>query len=767
MAIASQLRRFTALRGVVNDALYRGSFFLLLNTVATSAIGFVFWTLAAHSYSAAAIGVFSSVTAGTGLLAAIAAVGLPITMTRHIAGADNPGHLVLVAITIITTAGTVLCLLTVLALGPHLPAALHLQQRGRMTILVILLVVFSALGTTLDAGLVAIRSSRFILIKNLVGSTAKLAAMLALAAYRSSGLFLAYAIGLVLATMLSGVALGWQVRKQDTGSQPFRITRRYLSVIGRNYAATVIGILPLTVVPIEVLAVRGVAETARFSIALLIAGFLNFIPSVMGQVLFAEIARGGTLLGKQLRKARHAVFGLLLPSLALLLVTAPFVLRLFGKAYAADTTGCLRVLALSALPAGGTYLIDSILIARDRTAAYTFMQISNAALILGGVGLLLPYGLTAAAAGMAAGQVLTLVLGLLVVAMGRSGRHRPRDGAVLAASAAEHREPQPAVRVPEPRPPESLPMSPMTPNALTAEQISWDQTIGIPQQRMAELGPAYSSPYWEAGRYRPGDVAQCSLWFPPIEIPVGFGQTRSASKLPVLVMMTGYSRWLSARLIPSRHTEDVLAGWWALIAELGAVPRTLIWHSEEAIGWEAGGQSHVTASCRAFGHTLNATVVVGAVDDPATTHLTGQAEAHLERSFLPGRSFGSPADFNHQLRGWLQHTRRQPLRRAAASPEALLDDDRRAMLSLPPIPPATGWQLPARVADHPFVHFDTNAYSVPPALVGRTVELRADLGHVRVLYQGRTAAQHDRVWARNRVIGDPDEQQQMQLRPVR
>ena len=58
------------------------------------------------------------------------------------------------------------------------------------------------------------------------------------------------------------------------------------------------------------------------------------------------------------------------------------------------------------------------------------------------------------------------------------------------------------------------------------------------------------------------------------------------------------------------------------------------------------------------------------------------------------------------------------------------------MLSLPPIPPATGWQLPARVADHPFVHFDTNAYSVPPALVGRTVELRADLGHVRVLYRG-------------------------------
>ena len=272
---------------------------------------------------------------------------------------------------------------------------------------------------------------------------------------------------------------------------------------------------------------------------------------------------------------------------------------------------------------------------------------------------------------------------------------------------------------------------------------------------MAELGPAYSPPYWEAGGYRPGDVAQCSLWFPPIEIPVGFGQIRSASQLPVLVMMTGYSHWLSARLIPSRYAEDVLAGWWALIAELGAVPRTLIWHSEEAIGWEADGQSHITAGCRAFCRTLTAAVVVGAADDPATTHLTEQAEAYLERSFLPGRAFGSPADFNDQLRGWLQQARIQPLWPAVVSADVLLDADRKAMLPLPLIPPVTGWRMPALVADRPFVRFDTNTYSVPPALAGRTVELIADLDRVRVVYQGQTVAQHDRAWARNEVIGDP------------
>ncbi len=711
MTITSPAGRATALRGMVHDALYQGSFYLLLNTAATSAIGFVFWTLAAHTYSASVIGVFSSLTSGTGLLAAIAAVGLPITMTRYIARAGNRGHLVLAAITIIVTAGTVLCLFTVLVLGPHLPAALHLQQRGMMTSLVIALVVFTALGTTLDAGLVALRSTRFVLVKNLIGSTVKLTAMLALTAYRSSGLILAYAIGLILATMLSGAALGWQVRREPTGSEQIRMTRRYLSVITRNYAATVIGILPLTMVPIEVLAVRGAAETARFSVAFLIAGFLNYIPSTMGQVLFAEIARGGTLLGKQLRKARYAVYGLLLPSLVILLVAAPYILRLFGPGYAADATGCLRVLALSALPAGGTYLVDSILIARDRTAAYTFMQISNAALILGGVGILLPHGLTAAATGLAAGQVLTLLLGLLAVAMGRSGRHHPRVDAVLAGSVTDLPGPPVAVRVPVPRAPEPLP-------------------------------------------YRPGDLAQCSLWFPPIEIPVGFGQTRSASQLPVLVMVSGYSRWLSARLIPSRQAEDVLAGWWALITELGAVPRTLVWPGDEVIGWESGGQSHVTADAGAFGRFLGAAVVVGAPEDPAITGLTEQAEADIERSFLPGRTFGSPTDFNHQLRGWLPHVRTRPGGRAVDA-SALLDADRRAMLALPSVPPATGWRMPARAAGRPYVRFETNAYSVPPSLVGHPVELIADLEQVRVLYQGYTVAQHERTWARNQIISDP------------
>ncbi len=96
------------------------------------------------------------------------------------------------------------------------------------------------------------------------------------------------------------------------------------------------------------------------------------------------------------------------------------------------------------------------------------------------------------------------------------------------------------------------------------------------KERVAELRPAYL-PVDPANRttYMAGDIAQCDLWFPPIEPPVGFGQVRRPVQLPVLTMATGYSRWLSAILIPTRRAEDLFAGWWRLIEALGAVPRTL------------------------------------------------------------------------------------------------------------------------------------------------------------------------------------------------
>jgi transposase len=148
---------------------------------------------------------------------------------------------------------------------------------------------------------------------------------------------------------------------------------------------------------------------------------------------------------------------------------------------------------------------------------------------------------------------------------------------------------------------EQLALVPTMPATVIAERVGWTRGITVFKERVAELRPAYLPPD-PAGRtsYVAGDVAQCDLWFPPVELPVGFGQTRRPTQLPVLTMVTGYSRWLSAMLIPTRKAEDLFEGWWRLIAGLGAVPRTLVWDGEGAIGRWRGGKTELTGDCQAF-----------------------------------------------------------------------------------------------------------------------------------------------------------------------
>jgi hypothetical protein len=45
---------------------------------------------------------------------------------------------------------------------------------------------------------------------------------------------------------------------------------------------------------------------------------------------------------------------------------------------------------------------------------------------------------------------------------------------------------------------------------------------------------------------------------------------------PALVVVSGYSRWLMARVIPTRQAGDLFAGHWTLLSSLGATPRALV-----------------------------------------------------------------------------------------------------------------------------------------------------------------------------------------------
>jgi transposase len=206
----------------------------------------------------------------------------------------------------------------------------------------------------------------------------------------------------------------------------------------------------------------------------------------------------------------------------------------------------------------------------------------------------------------------------------------------------------------EPRIRELLAAWPAMPATVIAERVGWTRGLTVFKDRVRELRPVYLPPD-PASRttYAAGEVVQCDLWFPEITLPVGFGQTRSATRLPVLVMVTGYARWLSARLLPSRCSEDLFAGWWQLISQLGGVPRVLVWDGEGAVGKRRRRVTVLTEQAHGFRGVLGAKIVICDPGDPEAKGLVERANGYLETSFLPGRVFASPADFNAQLADWL------------------------------------------------------------------------------------------------------------------
>jgi len=304
---------------------------------------------------------------------------------------------------------------------------------------------------------------------------------------------------------------------------------------------------------------------------------------------------------------------------------------------------------------------------------------------------------------------------------------------------------------------EQLRAVPTMPATVVAERVGWTRGITVFKERVAELRPAYL-PLDPASRttYVAGDIAQCDFWFPPIELPVGFGQTRTAMQLPVLTMVTGYSRWLSAVLVPTRGAEDLFAGWWRLIHGLGAVPRTLVWDGEGAVGRNRGGRIELTGECQAFRGVLGTKVIVLKPAKPEHKGIIERAHDYLETSFLPGRVFTGPADFNTQLQGWVTQVNTRRRRALGCAPTDRIGADRAAMLSLPPVPPATGWRTSTRLPRDHYIRLDSNDYSVHPAVIGRRIEVVADLDRVRVFCDGRVVADHERVWAWHQTITDPE-----------
>jgi transposase len=290
--------------------------------------------------------------------------------------------------------------------------------------------------------------------------------------------------------------------------------------------------------------------------------------------------------------------------------------------------------------------------------------------------------------------------------------------------------------------------TPDMPATVVAERVGWTGSIRWFRDNVNRLR-ADHRPVDPADRlsWAAGDVAQCDLWFPPRKIVLEDG---SRTLLPVLVMTAAHSRFMLGRMIPTRKTPDLLLGSWELLTQLGRVPRRLIWDNESGIG-----RGKLTEPAAVFAGTLATKIVLLRPNDPESKGVVERRNGFFETSFMPGRHFTSPADFNAQFSEWLTSANGRIVRTIKTRPVDLLEADKAAMLPLPPAVLHLGWRNHLRLGRDYYVRVDTNDYSVDPRAIGARVDVAADLDTVRVRHGGRLVAEHPRRWARGMTVTDP------------
>jgi hypothetical protein len=129
---------------------------------------------------------------------------------------------------------------------------------------------------------------------------------------------------------------------------------------------------------------------------------------------------------------------------------------------------------------------------------------------------------------------------------------------------------------------------------------------------------------------------------------------------------------------------------------------------------------------------------------------------YVRHGFFYGRSYRDLADLRDQARRWCLETANQRIHattRERPAERLLIEQPR--LHALPEHRFDTDLVVPAVVSKEARVILDTNSYSVPHQLVGKSVLVRADDTTVRVVDEATTVAEHRRCWERRRAIEDP------------
>ena len=178
----------------------------------------------------------------------------------------------------------------------------------------------------------------------------------------------------------------------------------------------------------------------------------------------------------------------------------------------------------------------------------------------------------------------------------------------------------------------------------------------------------------------------------------------------------------------------------------GTAPICVIDNTSVMLAGGAGSDAVIAPEMAAFARSLGFGFVAHRVNDPNRKGRIEKTFYWVQTNFLPGRSFTSFDDLNAQALRWcIEVANAKPKRALGMSAEAAYVMEKPYLMSLPAVLPAV-YDVFDRVVDlYGFVSVDTNRYSVPERLVGKTVTVYKHYAQIEIHYRRTPVASHPRL----------------------
>ncbi|MCL4439165.1 MAG: lipopolysaccharide biosynthesis protein [Firmicutes bacterium] len=339
---------------VKRSSLYSNAYYLMLNSVVTSLLGFVFWNIMARFFSAAEVGIGSALVAASGLVGTLASLGLGFGLIRFVPEAgEGAGQLVNAALTLAGAAAVAGSLVYLAGAGEWSPDLVFVRENVWLLALFVLFTVAATGSALTDCSLVARRTARYVFWKNTVTCLLKLPLPVFIFAHlRGYGIFAGTGAATLVGLLLSWF---WFLPSVYRGYSPYPVwpgdmVKKILPYSFGNYLAGMLNSLPGLVYPIMALTVLGPEESAFFYIAWMMTMVLAIIPGGLSQSLMAEGSYDQGGLGQNARRSLAVSLSFSVPAVGLMALLAGWLLHFFGSGYAENGTAIVRFLALSIIP---------------------------------------------------------------------------------------------------------------------------------------------------------------------------------------------------------------------------------------------------------------------------------------------------------------------------------------------------------------------------------------------------------------------------------